>query len=415
MTASAAYPVWGDPAAWRNPPALDGDVEADVCVVGLGGSGLAAVGAALEQGASVVGIDAGPIAGGAAGRNGGFLLAGGALFHHAAVDAWGEERAVGIYRESLAELDRLAAELGPIVRRVGSHRIPASPEEAEDCALQLAALERHGFPARAADGPTGAGVFIPGDGSVQPLERCRLLAERALAAGARLFCDTPAVAVQGTRVDAPAGVVRCRAVVVCVDGWLERLLPELDGQVRSSRLQMLATAPVEPGRIPCPVYDNWGYEYWQQLPDGSVALGGGRGIHGDGEWGREAEPGSRGPGAAGPAPARARGRRRGGHAPLGRRDLLHARPAAGVRRGPARRARGRRPLGTRQRAGLGGGPRGDGDRPRRARSAARTAPASRALGLTSPVREADHPSGQDWAPFRTRQRSYGYSSRANAR
>jgi gamma-glutamylputrescine oxidase len=285
-------PVWGDPLAWDNPAPLEGTAAVDVCVVGLGGSGLAAVGAALDAGATVAGIDAGPIAGGAAGRNGGFLLAGGALFHHAAVEAWGEERAVGIYRESLAELDRLAAELGPLVRRVGSLRIPASEEEVADCADQLAALRRHGFPAQPADGPTGAGVFIPGDGSVQPLERCRLLAERALAAGARLYCGTPATELGGTRVVTPAGAVSCRAVVVCVDGWIERLLPELARRARSTRLQMLATAPVAPGRIPCPVYDNWGYEYWQQLPDGGVALGGGRGVHGDGEWGREALPGA---------------------------------------------------------------------------------------------------------------------------
>jgi gamma-glutamylputrescine oxidase len=292
VTEAAATPVWGDPAAWANPSPLRGDVAADVCVVGLGGSGLAAVGAALDAGASVVGIDAGPIAGGAAGRNGGFLLAGSALFHHAAVAAWGEERAVGIYEESLAELDRLAAELGSIVRRVGSLRIPASAEETEDCALQLAALERHGFPARAADGPSGPGVFIPGDGSIQPLDRCRLLATRALDRGARLHSNTPALAFGDGRVATPAGEVRCNAVVVCVDGWLERVLPELAGQARSARLQMLATAPVEPGRIPCPVYDNWGYEYWQQLPDGSVALGGGRGVHGESEWGREPEPGA---------------------------------------------------------------------------------------------------------------------------
>ena len=285
-----ATPVWGDPAAWANPAPLDGVVEADVCVVGLGGSGLAAIGAALEAGARVVGIDAGPVAGGAAGRNGGFLLAGGARFHHDAVAAWGEDRAVGIYRESLRELDRLAAELGPIVRRVGSLRVPASPEEVEDCAHQLDALRRHGLPARAADGPTGAGVFIPGDGSVQPLERCRLLARRALAAGARLYCDTPALELAGDRVGTPAGEVRCTAVVVCVDGWIERVLPELEGHARSSRLQMVATAPVAPGTIPCPVYDNWGYEYWQQLPDGGVALGGGRGTHAEREWGRPAEP-----------------------------------------------------------------------------------------------------------------------------
>ena len=291
MTGAAATPVWGDPAAWGNPTPLEGAADADVCVVGLGGSGLAAIGAALEAGASVVGIDSGPVAGGAAGRNGGFLLAGGALFHHAAVEAWGEERAVGIYRESLDEVDRLAAELGPIVRRVGSLRIPASEEEVEDCARQLAALERHQLPARAADGPTGAGVFIPGDGSIQPLERCRVLAGRAIEQGARLHCDTPAVALAGDRVTTPAGEVRSKAVVVCVDGWLERLLPELEGEVRSARLQMLATAPVAPGRIPCPVYDNWGYDYWQQLADGSVALGGGRGAYGETEWGHPADTG----------------------------------------------------------------------------------------------------------------------------
>jgi gamma-glutamylputrescine oxidase len=290
---SAATPVWGDPAAWENPPALAGEASADLCVVGLGGSGLAAVGAALDAGATVVGIDAGPIAGGAAGRNGGFLLAGGAHFHHTAVEEWGHERATGIYAESLTELDRLEAELGPaIVRRVGSLRIPASAEEAGDCAHQLEALERDGLPARRADGPTGDGVFIPGDGSVQPLERCRLLARSVLERGARLHCDTPAVELAGDRVTTPAGAVACKAVVVCVDGWIERVLPELAGQARSARLQMLATAPVEPGRIPCPVYDNWGYEYWQQLPDGSVALGGGRGVFGAGEWGLEAEPGA---------------------------------------------------------------------------------------------------------------------------
>jgi gamma-glutamylputrescine oxidase len=274
--------VWGDPAAWANPGPLARAVSADLCVVGLGGSGLAAVGAALERGASVVGLDAGPVGGGAAGRNGGFLLAGCARFHHDAVAHWGRERAVALYRATLEELDRLERELGPIVRRVGSVRTPASDAEAEDCAAQLAALVRDGFPAER----SGAGVLIPGDGAIQPLARCRELAGRALAAGARLHCDSPVRGLAGDRVRTAAGEVHCGAVVVCVDGGLERLLPELAGTVRSTRLQMLATAPVAPGTVPCPHYDNWGYDYWQQLPDGRIALGGGRDRHA-GEWGQE--------------------------------------------------------------------------------------------------------------------------------
>jgi gamma-glutamylputrescine oxidase len=279
-------PLWGDPAAWTNPEPLDGDVRADVCVVGLGGSGLAAVGALLDAAATVVGIDAGPVAGGAAGRNGGFLLAGAERPHHRAVADYGRERAVALYRETLAEIDRLAAELGPgIVRRVGSSRLPVDAEEAEDCARHCAALRADGFPARPLDG----GVLVPSDGAVDPLARCRALATAALRRGARLFAGTPAIEVGGDRVRTPAGEVACGAVVVAVDGGLELVLGELTGRVRSTRLQMLGTAPVPP-LVPRPVYHRWGYDYWQQLPDGRLALGGARDRHAAAEWGAPPAP-----------------------------------------------------------------------------------------------------------------------------
>ncbi|MEA2283212.1 MAG: gamma-glutamylputrescine oxidase [Solirubrobacteraceae bacterium] len=281
-----AVPLWGDPADWTNPAPLRGDVRADVCVVGLGGSGLAAVGALLDAGATVAAIDAGPVAGGAAGRNGGFLLAGTARFHHDAVASWGRERAAELYRETLAEIDRLAAELGPaIVRLTGSLRLPSGEVEAEDCAHQLEALRADGFEAAASDG----GVVVAGDGAVDPLARCRSLARQALRRGARLFAGTAAVAIRGDRVRTPEGAVDCGAVVVAVDGGLERVLEELGGRVRSTRLQMLGTAPVAP-RFPRPVYYRWGFDYWQQLPDGRVVLGGGRDRHAGTEWGAGPEP-----------------------------------------------------------------------------------------------------------------------------
>lgn len=66
--------------------------------------------------------------------------------------------------------------------------------------------------------------------------------------------------------------MHCQKVLVAVDGRLECLLPELKGRVRTARLQMLATAPVAM-RYTRPVYRRWGYDYWQQLPDGRIALG----------------------------------------------------------------------------------------------------------------------------------------------
>jgi len=86
------------------------------------------------------------------------------------------------------------------------------------------------------------------------------------------------------------GSVMCGAVIVAVDGRLELLLPELAGRVRTARLQMLATAPTDEMRTRFAVYSRYGYEYWQQLDDGRVALGGMRDRGGEGEWTDVAEP-----------------------------------------------------------------------------------------------------------------------------
>jgi glycine/D-amino acid oxidase-like deaminating enzyme len=98
-------PVWED-GDWTPLPTLDGDVSADVCVVGLGGSGLTAVQELESRGATVVGLDAGSVGGGAAGRNGGFLLAGLARPYHHAVAQLGRSTAALLHRRTLEEMDR---------------------------------------------------------------------------------------------------------------------------------------------------------------------------------------------------------------------------------------------------------------------------------------------------------------------
>ena len=285
-------PIW-DVEPWDKLPELEGDIEADVCVVGLGGSGLACILELLRLGQSVVGMDAGSLAGGAAGRNGGFLIAGTAAFYHDAVAALGRERAKALYSLSLQELDRMSAETPDLIRRLGSLRIATSLEEEADCSRQLAAMQSDGFAVQAYDGPEGRGLLFPEDGAFNPLHRCRRLAELALKGGAELFERTPAQVVSTHKVTMPEGSIRCKTVIVAVDGGLETLLPELKGRVRTARLQMLATAPTNEVSLPRPVYAHYGYEYWQQLPGGTVALGGFRDYGGEAEWTHDSKPSER--------------------------------------------------------------------------------------------------------------------------
>jgi len=272
-------PLWED-GGWSPLPALRGTVTADVCVVGLGGSGLAAVDELLARGASVVGVDAGPVAGGAAGRNGGFLLAGLADPYDVAVDRLGRAEAAELHRLTLAEMDRMTAAAPSAVRRVGSLRVEEDEAGLAACARQAAALRADGFAVEEHDGPEGRGLLFPDDGAMQPLARCRVLAAAATAGGARLFEHSPVTGLESGRVLTAEGEVRCDAVVVAVDGRLDLLLPELVGTVRTVRLQMLGTAPTDEVRVPRPVYLRGGFEYWQQLPDGRLALGGFRDVGG---------------------------------------------------------------------------------------------------------------------------------------
>ena len=294
MTHRAAnVPGWDDADArrdWTPLAPLAGPARADACVIGLGGSGLAAIGELLAMGKRVVGIDSGAVGGGAAGRNGGFLLAGTAGFHHDVVAVMGRERAVATYRLTLDEMDRMTAETPALIRRVGSLRLATSDDEVDDCRRQLTAMEADGLAAEWYEGPVGTGLFIPTDGAFQPLARCRHLARAARARGAVLHEDTPAVEIAAGRVRTPAGVVECDVVIVAVDGRLTRLLPELAPRVRTARLQMLATAPALPVRWPQPCYARYGYDYWQQLPDGRLLLGGYRDHHVHDEWTEDDTP-----------------------------------------------------------------------------------------------------------------------------
>ena len=282
-------PAWED-GGWSPLPPLHGEVEADACVIGLGGSGLSCVLELLAMGRTVVGVDAGLVGGGAAGRNGGFLLAGLAAFHHDAIGRVGHLRARRLYALTMREIERIAREVPEAVRITGSLRIAASPEEEEDCRRHLAALRTDGFPGSWYEGTEGRGILIEGDGAFDPLRRCRVLALRALAAGARLYEGTPARSVEEGRVITDRGRIRCRQAIVAVDGHLERLLPELAPRVRTARLQMLGTAPAHDVHIPRPVYSRWGLDYWQQLPDGRVVLGGFRDVGGEAEWTHDAGP-----------------------------------------------------------------------------------------------------------------------------
>ncbi|MGV9867208.1 NAD(P)/FAD-dependent oxidoreductase [Rhodococcus koreensis] len=297
--------AWDDDpvvAAWAGLPRLESRVTADACVVGLGGSGLAAVEELTARGLTVVGLDSGRVASGAAGRNGGFLLGGPAAFLHSSVAAWGAA-SVDLYRATLAELDHLADVLGTdVITRTGSIRLAGLPgdpvddaeaaeraAELEDCDTLAQALRDNAIAVEPYDGELGQGIFLPDDAATNPSRRALGLAT-ILRNSASLYENSPVTSLGPGVVHTGHGTVSAPVILVAVDGKLEQVLPELAGRVRTARLQMLGTAPGLPPRLPCPVYGRWGYDYAQQSADGRLLVGGGRDLFADAEWTSDTEP-----------------------------------------------------------------------------------------------------------------------------
>ena len=264
-------------------PQLTSNLEADLVVVGLGGSGLTALLHAAQRGLNVIGIDSDRIAAGAAGRNGGLLLAGIADFHHNVRKDLGVDRATALYKHTLDEMDRIEATTPEAVSRIGALRIGElnpgeDSEELIDTYAHRDALLADGFPVEDYEGEQGIGILIPSDGTFHPAKRAVLLAKLAQAAGAQVFTHSPAIKIESGLVTTEHGSIKAKHIVVAVDGNLGKALPAIADQVQPTRLQMISTAPETKIKMQYAVYVRQGWDYWQQLPDGRIAIGGGRDL-----------------------------------------------------------------------------------------------------------------------------------------
>ena len=254
-------------------PSRPFDGRAEVAVIGGGVTGCSCALTLAERGARVRLYEAREIAGGASGRNGGFALRGPAVPYDIARAQLGHGAARSFMALTERALDRMAELAGDALRRVGSLRL--AHDEAEVGALQAEhdALRDDGFAVEWADELEppldrlyrGA-ILHPHDGALVPARWVRRLARLAAEAGVDVREHTHA---DVDEVDADV-------VVVAADGFTAAVLPELGAHVVPTRGQVLVSEPLRELRYPRPHYARHGYDYWQQLPDGRLVLGGQR-------------------------------------------------------------------------------------------------------------------------------------------
>lgn len=286
---------------------LVGSVAVDVVVVGAGVCGAAAVWSLARAGVSVAWLEAGEVAGEATGRNAGFVLQGTAERYDRAVAILGRERARAVHALSVHNHQRMSAVVAELgidcdYRVRGSLQLAGTPHEEDELRTSARWLVEDGFSAEvwSADQLPPAlagrsyrmGVFLPGDGELDPVRFVRGVASAAVGQGVRLFERSPVVALDAgspgdVTVRTPEGEVKAEVAVVCTNARAGELLGWCADTVDPVRGQMLATAPAPRGTFPIPVYADHGYDYWRQLECGRIVLGGWRNLDPTAEVGHD--------------------------------------------------------------------------------------------------------------------------------
>ena len=249
--------------------ALDG---ADVEIIGAGITGCSCALTLAQAGKRVRVVDWRGIAQGASGRNGGFAGRGGAARYDVACDTYGHEAARELWSRTEHELARIEELGGDSFRRTGTLRLAGDDKEREEMRAEFEALRDDGFacewrdelPPLLASHFRGA-IFHSRDGALQPARFVRRLAGAAAEAGAELRT--------GVRVESLDDLT-AENVVIATDGSGRGLVPELDDAVWPARGQVIATEPLTERLFECPHSARYGFDYWHQLPDNRIVLGG---------------------------------------------------------------------------------------------------------------------------------------------
>ncbi|MGP4952265.1 NAD(P)/FAD-dependent oxidoreductase [Psychrobacter sp. T6-1] len=254
-------------AASRNPkpdrPTLKDDIQAEICVVGGGYSGLSAALHLLESDHEVVVLEGAQIGWGASGRNGGQIVNG--------LNASLEKIKKSYGQENADFVGKLVTRGGKIIRRfIHDYNIDCDLKEknifAAFNASQLKDLqnthtlwESHGMHDREMLDKQGIEQYINTDayvggiidhsgGHFHPLNLALGEAAAVEQKGGTIYENTLVVDVEygddAIKIITEFGTVTCKQAVICGNAYLNKVIPKLTDRVMPVSTQIIATEPL---------------------------------------------------------------------------------------------------------------------------------------------------------------------------
>src|SRR5713101_439204 len=277
-------------------------LDTEVAVIGAGITGTATALWLARAGVQVRVLEARSIAAGASGRNGGFISDGTTASYATIIQRYGHEQARRLWAFTVRNheyAERFIEELEQLgwpcaYRRNGSLKLAATESELEQIiesasllnedGWEVKVVQRNGLPVRLRNVYFG-GAYYPANGEFHPAKFVTGLALLAQQAGAVFHEESPVIQISagedGVVLHTPGGTVQARTIVLATNAWLPELgtlvgANWLSSCITPTRGQIIATEPVSEQLFPCPCSADEGYQYWRQLSDGRLIVGGWR-------------------------------------------------------------------------------------------------------------------------------------------
>lgn len=284
----------------RERPALDGDLSADVCVVGAGYTGLVTAIELAQRGHSVVVLEAERVGWGASGRNGGQIVTG---FNKpvSTIAGWVGDKDARLLWDLSEEAKDILSGL------VETHRIdcdlrwgyllaalkPRHMAELRDYQTELEGLgydktrmvDREEVRSMVDTPAYLGGLYDAGSGQLHPLNYALGLADAAEKLGVRIFEGTRVTGIDtgpSPSATTATGTVRARFLVLAGNAYLGKLVPSIQSRIMPVATYMIGTEVLGENRakslLPADIAIadiNFVLNYYRRSKDHRFLFGGG--------------------------------------------------------------------------------------------------------------------------------------------
>ncbi len=276
-------PVWLDDAPDANEPKME--ERFDVVIIGGGviGAGCAYM-LAQRHNLKVALVESGKLAHGSSGRNGGFVLRGIQSYYNNAVKLYGRQTAVQVFRfaeQNQALIRQFVQKYGNCFEHetCGSYLLACSLEELEELAESADLMRDDGFELEfLKEDPLERdfyGAMVnPLDVGINPVKFVRALAS---ASNAKIFEDETVVRIDydgHVSVQTASRTLRCERALLATNAYTPLLVSWFVDKIQPARGQALVTKPLRKRFVDRLCYANYGWEYFRQLSDNRLLLGG---------------------------------------------------------------------------------------------------------------------------------------------